>query len=719
MTDRNPNQSSGGRDVSIPGAVFRRLRMHHRSSSISPDRSYARTTRWMLFALALFCFACYAENRTDERKAGARDYSENELSEPVLLDGSWDFQWSGNGENRTIEVPGAWNNQQWKGKPYPSYGKATYSTTVQLPDAGPLALYSSRQGTAWEVFVDDVSIGASGQVGKDSRHHRPAFFIEPMDIPLSLTEDGEIRIRVEISNFTDRSGGMWNLFFLGKKEDIRRLWLGRLIFDVFTISAILAIGLYHLALFLSRREDLASLAFSLVCLIIAVRVASTGEHLIEFLYPEVSFELMRKLEFLSFYLAVPAFLTFLLLALNDPWRNVLPVLVWAPATIFSLSVLFFPVGVYSHTLVYFFVFFALCLFLGIALWVRAIRRKDPGALASFLGGTIFALSAVHDILYASEVYITTMGNLAGFGLIVFLLTQSYLLARIFSMAFRQSKKLSDTLMETNQAYARFVPTDFLNHLNRTDIRDVRLGDQIESQMSILFTDIRAFTNLSERMSPQENFRFLNSYLKRVVPCITEEGGFVDKYIGDAVMALFAGPPEQALKAAIRIQQEVRNYNQHRQKQGFDPIKVGIGLHYGKLMLGTIGSEDRMESTVISDAVNTASRIERLTRDFGSPILISEQFFRALESPAAYNTRLLDRMQVKGKEAPLRVYEVLDGQPQWILDLHFRTRESFELGVEAALQGRAQDCRRFMQEVLRENPADSVAEMYLQRMTEAR
>lgn len=640
-----------------------------------------------------------------------------DFAEPVQLDGPWSFRWSGQpDEIRTIQVPGAWNNQTWKGSKYPSYGKGIYTKTIKLPEQmGALGLYSSRQGTAWEVYVDERLIGQSGQAGSDSRSHRPAFFIQPLDIPESLSADGEINIRVEISNFTDRSGGMWNPFFLGKQEDIRRLWLGRLIFDVFTMSAILAIGLYHLALFLSRREDLSSLAFSIVCLIIAVRVASTGEHLVEFLYPEIGFEFMRKLEFLSFYLAVPAFITFLLLALDDPWKSILPFLVWAPATIFGLAVLFFPVGVYSLTLVYFFVFFALCLILGIILWIRAIRRHHPGAVASLLGGTIFALTAIHDMLYASEVYITTIGNLAGFGLIVFLLAQSYLLARIFSMAFRQSKSLSDTLLETNQAYARFVPTDFLNHLNRTDIRDVRLGDQIESEMSILFTDIRAFTNLSEKMSPKENFQFLNAYLKGVVPCITEHGGFVDKYIGDAIMALFAGPPEQALQSAIRIQEEVRIFNQHRQKQSFDPIKVGIGLHHGRLMLGTIGSEDRMESTVISDAVNTASRIERLTRDFGSPILISEQFYRALKSPENYHTRLLDKMEVKGKEAPLRVYEVLDGQPQWILDLFFRTRQSFEMGVQAALEGKVLECRQHMQEVLRENPADSVAEMYLARM----
>ncbi|MCB1166414.1 MAG: adenylate/guanylate cyclase domain-containing protein [Leptospiraceae bacterium] len=644
-----------------------------------------------------------------------RDLRGANLGIPIILDGTWSFSWKGS-PSVPIGVPGAWNNQSGPNGQYGAYGKGTYSLHLRLPpESGPLALYSSRQGTAWSVFADGERIGGSGEVGADSRSHRPAFYIDPLDIPESATADGELLLRIDISNFSDRSGGMWNPFFLGRKTSIRRLWLSRFIFDAFTLAAIVAIGLYHFALFLSRKEDRPSLAFSLVCLLIAVRVASTGEHLLEFFYPGISFEFVRKLEYLSFYLAVPAFLSFLMLALSEPWRRFLPLLIWPVAAIFSLVVLFFPLSVYSQTLVYYFVYFAICLLLGLTIWTRALLRKDPGAFASLLGGLAFAGAAIHDMLYASEVYITTIGNLAGFGLILFLLSQSYLLARIFSRAFRQTRLLSDTLLETNKAYARFVPTDFLNYLEREDIRDVQLGDQTETEMSILFTDIRSFTSLSEKMTPEENFQFLNSYLKRVVPCIARHGGFVDKYIGDAVMALFSGSPESALSAAIEIHREVRQFNQYRQRRGFDPIRIGIGLHCGRLMLGTIGSEDRMESTVISDAVNTASRIERLTRDYGSPILISEEFREALREPEAFCIRLLGRVQVKGKDHSLLVYEVLDGQAQWVLELFQTTKNDFEAGVRAALDGDTEKCRYRMEAVLRENPADQVADLYLREL----
>ena len=188
------------------------------------------------------------------------------------------------------------------------------------------------------------------------------------------------------------------------------------------------------------------------------------------------------------------------------------------------------------------------------------------------------------------------------------------------------------LSKINIAYGRFVPREFLRFLERESIVDVRLGDQVLKEMSILFADIRSFTTLSEGMSPEENFNFLNSYLSRVGPVIRNRRGFIDKYIGDAVMALFPESADDALQAAIAIQKEVAIYNRYRQKSGYRAIAIGIGLHRGSLMLGTIGEEQRMESTVISDAVNLASRLEELTKVYGVSILISGAMLLGIEEP---------------------------------------------------------------------------------------
>jgi two-component system sensor histidine kinase ChiS len=235
-------------------------------------------------------------------------------------------------------------------------------------------------------------------------------------------------------------------------------------------------------------------------------------------------------------------------------------------------------------------------------------------------------------------------------------------------------------------------------------------------MTVLFSDIRSFTSLSEGMSPRENFNFINAYLGRMSPIVKAHGGFVDKYIGDAVMALFPNSPDDALAAAVEMQREIGRYNERRRAQGFRAIQVGIGLHHGRLMLGTIGAEERMEGTVISDAVNLASRIEDLSREYGSGILLSDAALARLTDPSRYRMRLVDRVQVKGKRNAVSVYEALEGLPEDVIALRLATRGDFEAGVIAFVSGDEAGAERFMLRVLAAAPDDPAALYYLRRST---
>ncbi len=141
------------------------------------------------------------------------------------------------------------------------------------------------------------------------------------------------------------------------------------------------------------------------------------------------------------------------------------------------------------------------------------------------------------------------------------------------------------LAKINNAYSRFVPQQFLNFLDRDSIIDVKLGDQIQKEMTVLFSDIRSFTTLSEQMTPQENFNFLNDYLRQVSPVIREHHGFIDKYIGDAIMALFAQQPNDAIQAAIAMQHKVAAYNVQRQESGQPAHKYWRGTAYGERDVG--------------------------------------------------------------------------------------------------------------------------------------
>ncbi|NEO76784.1 ATP-binding protein [Moorena sp. SIO4G3] len=274
------------------------------------------------------------------------------------------------------------------------------------------------------------------------------------------------------------------------------------------------------------------------------------------------------------------------------------------------------------------------------------------------------------------------------------------------------------LAKINVAYGRFVPREFLQFLERESILDVQLGDNVQKEMTVLFSDIRSFTTLSERMSPEENFNFINGYLSRVSPVIRNYNGFIDKYIGDAVMALFPDKADHALKAAIEMQKQVYLYNFHRHNSGYEAIAIGIGLHKGSLILGTVGESQRMDTTVIADTVNLASRLESLSKIYGAEILISKPTLTDLDNRDSYHYRCLGRVKVKGKSQPVEIFEVYDANPEDLIAFKSGTTPRFEEAVAYYVEKKFAQAQRIFEELLESNHQDRVVELYIERCVKA-
>jgi PAS domain S-box-containing protein len=244
----------------------------------------------------------------------------------------------------------------------------------------------------------------------------------------------------------------------------------------------------------------------------------------------------------------------------------------------------------------------------------------------------------------------------------------------------ERQRFTEQLSQLNVAYERFVPEQFLQLLDKTSIIDVRLGEAVQKEMSVLFADIRNFTTLSERMTPEDNFKFINAYLSRMEPSIVENGGFIDKYVGDGIMALFSGNADDAVRAGISMLRRLREYNQTRTRPDRPPIAIGIGINTGSLMLGTVGGSQRMDSTVISDTVNLASRLETLTKNYNVSLLITHQTFLGLANAHQYKIRLIDRVVVKGKSEQISVFEVFDADPDDLRSVKKAMKTKFEQAV---------------------------------------
>jgi class 3 adenylate cyclase/HAMP domain-containing protein len=216
------------------------------------------------------------------------------------------------------------------------------------------------------------------------------------------------------------------------------------------------------------------------------------------------------------------------------------------------------------------------------------------------------------------------------------------------------------LQKTLESFERFVPEKFLRIIATDGIENIQVGVASTRTITILFADIRGYTSMSEQLTPIETFALLNDYLARMGQVISDAGGFIDKYIGDAIMALFEDETTgYALKAALAMQQALDSFNEERRRKEQPTIQIGIGIHRGEVVMGTIGFTSRIESTAIGDAVNIAARVEGLTRKYNCSILVTESVVAALEHPETFSLRLVDEsVKVKGKNEPVAIYELI-------------------------------------------------------------
>lgn len=277
-----------------------------------------------------------------------------------------------------------------------------------------------------------------------------------------------------------------------------------------------------------------------------------------------------------------------------------------------------------------------------------------------------------------------------------------------------SSRSRESMESIIEAYSRFVPHEVLALIGKDRITSVDLGDHVEMEMTILFSDIRDFTTLSEEMIPQESFAFINSYLQRMEPVIIRHNGIIDKYIGDRIMALFPSNADDALHCAIEMLDELVSYNEGRKKSGYIPIRIGVGLNTGLMMFGIIGGKHRMESTVISDAVNLASRIESMTRNYGVPLLISELTYYEIEDVSHHDTRFIDRVKLKGRKQPLSIFEVFDADPPALRKAKQKTKGMFEEALAQYHFKEVPAALKLLSECLDQAPDDTAAQVYQAR-----
>ncbi len=249
---------------------------------------------------------------------------------------------------------------------------------------------------------------------------------------------------------------------------------------------------------------------------------------------------------------------------------------------------------------------------------------------------------------------------------------------------------------------------------------LKLGGQ-KIEMTVLFSDIRGFTSMSEKMDPQELVHFLNEYLTEMTNIVYENEGVLDKYIGDAVMAFWGAPKAQpnhaelACRTAFHMMRRLRELRAGWEQRGLPHLDIGVGINTGFMTVGNVGSKSRFDYTIIGDSVNLGSRLEATNKEYGTNIILSEATLLHLND--AFNVRFLDLIAVKGKKEAAPVYELLGPKD----DLGSQPKpgflEQWEIAMGHYKAQRFDDARTAFQRVLEIEPDDGPALAYIERCAE--
>ncbi|MFZ2961320.1 MAG: GAF domain-containing protein [Candidatus Ozemobacteraceae bacterium] len=350
-------------------------------------------------------------------------------------------------------------------------------------------------------------------------------------------------------------------------------------------------------------------------------------------------------------------------------------------------------GVESHHIVG---KFADLVFTGDNHWVvdslrRVIATRDPdnfidAELTSSTGKKIAVNMAISPLM---GTYDQTMG-----GLLVF-------------EDLTSEKRLKGTL-------ARYMTKEVADQLLTSE---AELGGKMQ-ELTILFSDIRHFTTMSEHLGPQETVAMLNEYFTMMVDIVFHEGGILDKFIGDAMLAVFGAPfssgedPDRAVRTAIGMQRALARFNKKRIDRGADPIEIGIGINTDTVLVGNIGSMKRMDYTVIGDGVNLASRLETATKFYRAGILISEHTFKNLKY--RYRAREADMICVKGKNHPVKIFEIMDQHDIGAFPHMDELLATFANGLAFYRERQWKQAREAFALALTLQPNDHLSSIYLDR-----
>lgn len=561
---------------------------------------------------------------------------ENLMNSKISIETNWDFYWGkfvppydkNSKPDIVVSAPSDWNK-------YPlsddiqkitktGKGSGTYRLTLTnlIPNTKYVFPVYKLAYTAFTIYADNELIYQAGNpvtewenTIAEQNFETAAFF------PKS---DGTVTLTIFVSNDIYRKGGLRGKITLCEEQYYKDTHYRSLCsYSIFS-GILLMIVLYSILIFIIKKEK-SYLYLALLILTIYTRIVSSIFPLLKTLFPALPFSMMLKIEFISIF-CIPGFITLYIDSLNKNIFKYIPAKILAvPSYIFLILDFVLPIHLANRLVPFEQIYMYSILTIDSLLFILStIKKPDFLSSLAILSLVFLAIGATGDILLINHISFLHGLQLLAPSFVQFAIWQIILLAYIQNKNYQNILDINQNLVEMNKAYYRFVPKEFLELLSKKDITEVQLGEYKVSKAAVLSADIRNFTAISEKLVPIQVFDLLNSYLRRVAPLIRKYNGIIEKYLGDGIIAIFPNSAEAALNCAIEIQEEMIKLREEFSERGMPQIRIGIGIHYGNIVIGTGGNNERMTEISLSKDIDIAIKTESETKIFKHPILATVQ-----------------------------------------------------------------------------------------------
>ena len=554
----------------------------------------------------------------------------------VSINTNWDFYW---GKfvapadltvvpDAVVEVPLAWNKYDLPEdiRAIAKKGKGSGTYRIKLTNLEPDTEYAfpvyKLCYTAFTVLCGQKIVFRSGQPSVEwSKTKADQLYDKAV---FTSDENGNALLTIYVSNSFYRKGGFRGKFLLSELSVFEKYHNKQLcIYGIF--AGILFIMILYCLILAIFRKETTSLYLGILIFGIFTRVIASVCPLLKTFIPANPFSLMVRLEYLALFLT-PAGQIMYFDSLNKKIFNHVPVkILAAPSLLFLLLDLCLPVSIENRLVPIMQVYMFLIIGISIVLFfIRIIKDKDFISIMAIVSLVVIALGVINDILVINQNSFFGDIDLLGFSFVVYAFIQIIILAFIQDTNYRKVVELNKELVVTNKSYYRFVPKEILELLQKNDVTEVKPGDYKVLKMAVMSADVRNFTSTSEKLTAFEVFKLLNIYLQRVAPLIRENGGIIEKYLGDGIVAIFPNGALSAIRCSVQMQQAMVKLRQELIIQRLPGIKIGVGVHYGNIVLGTAGNLLRMTEVSLSDDIDVAIKTEAATKEYGQSILATKQ-----------------------------------------------------------------------------------------------